>query len=117
MMMKNLKDTSYEEYKQNAHAGSRTRVTSMGGLYDTATLRALMGTTGAASIALVCTYEMRRASGANHCVISHSWVLRCSFLAGATQGGVCLRVRRCASLLELCCIDGNRVCRIGAADP
>ena len=25
----------------NAHAGSRTRVTSMGGLYDTATLRAL----------------------------------------------------------------------------
>ena len=27
---------------QNAHAGSRTRVTSMGGLYDTATLHALM---------------------------------------------------------------------------
>jgi hypothetical protein len=26
---------------QIAHAGSRTRVTSMGGLYDTATLRAL----------------------------------------------------------------------------
>ena len=26
----------------NAHAGSRTRVTSMGGLYDAATLRALM---------------------------------------------------------------------------
>ena len=27
---------------KNAHAGSRTRVTSMGGLYDTATLHALM---------------------------------------------------------------------------
>ena len=26
----------------NAHAGSRTRVTSMGGLYDAATLHALM---------------------------------------------------------------------------
>ena len=26
-----------------AHAGSRTRVTSMGGLYDAATLRALAG--------------------------------------------------------------------------
>ena len=26
---------------KNAHAGSRTRVTSMGGLYDTATLHAL----------------------------------------------------------------------------
>ena len=26
----------------NAHAGSRTRVTSMGGLYDAATLRALV---------------------------------------------------------------------------
>ena len=26
----------------NAHAGSRTRVTSMGGLYDAATLRALL---------------------------------------------------------------------------
>ena len=26
----------------NAHAGSRTRVTSMGGLYDTATLHALL---------------------------------------------------------------------------
>ena len=31
-----------EQRKQrNAHAGSRTRVTSMGGLYDAATLRAL----------------------------------------------------------------------------
>ena len=28
--------------RSNAHAGSRTRVTSMGGLYDTATLRALL---------------------------------------------------------------------------
>ena len=28
--------------KASAHAGSRTRVTSMGGLYDTATLHALM---------------------------------------------------------------------------
>ena len=28
--------------KKSAHAGSRTRVTSMGGLYDAATLRALM---------------------------------------------------------------------------
>ena len=27
---------------KTAHAGSRTRVTSMGGLYDTATLRALL---------------------------------------------------------------------------
>ena len=27
---------------KSAHAGSRTRVTSMGGLYDTATLHALM---------------------------------------------------------------------------
>ena len=27
--------------KANAHAGSRTRVTSMGGLYDAATLHAL----------------------------------------------------------------------------
>ena len=27
--------------QKNAHAGSRTRVTSMGGLYDTATLHAL----------------------------------------------------------------------------
>ena len=28
--------------RDNAHAGSRARVTSMGGLYDAATLRALM---------------------------------------------------------------------------
>ena len=28
--------------RTNAHAGSRTRVTSMGGLYDAATLHALM---------------------------------------------------------------------------
>jgi hypothetical protein len=31
------------EHRYNAHAGSRTRVTSMGGLYDAATLRALAG--------------------------------------------------------------------------
>ena len=30
------------EVPANAHAGSRTRVTSMGGLYDAATLRALV---------------------------------------------------------------------------
>ena len=29
-----------QRFLKNAHAGSRTRVTSMGGLYDTATLRA-----------------------------------------------------------------------------
>ena len=28
--------------RANAHAGSRARVTSMGGMYDTATLRALL---------------------------------------------------------------------------
>ena len=28
--------------EENAHAGNRTRVTSMGGLYDTPTLRALL---------------------------------------------------------------------------
>ena len=32
----------YGKIRHNAHAGSRARVTSMGGLYDAATLRALM---------------------------------------------------------------------------
>ena len=32
----------YTQIKQSAHAGSRTRVTSMGGLYDAATLHALL---------------------------------------------------------------------------
>ena len=33
---------SFRDISANAHAGSRTRVTSMGGLYDAATLRALL---------------------------------------------------------------------------
>ena len=34
------------EAQANAHAGSRARVTRMGGLYDAATLRALMAPSG-----------------------------------------------------------------------
>ena len=40
---KHLHDThTRQRFLNNAHAGSRTRVTSMGGLYDTATLHALV---------------------------------------------------------------------------
>ena len=34
---------AHRQTKASAHAGSRTRVTSMGGLYDAATLHALLG--------------------------------------------------------------------------
>ena len=44
--------------KEHAHAGSRTRVTSMGGLYDAATLRALMFST-----LLFTSYEQIRDMG------------------------------------------------------
>ena len=38
----NLVEAIPQGSSSNAHAGSRTRVTSMGGLYDAATLRALV---------------------------------------------------------------------------
>ena len=38
----NESNTHPKRINRNAHAGSRTRVTSMGGLYDAATLRALV---------------------------------------------------------------------------
>ena len=41
----------------NAHAGSRTRVTSMGGLYDAATLRALVVMTTSLSICISTFYH------------------------------------------------------------
>ena len=46
---------------KNAHAGSRTRVTSMGGLYDAATLRALV----AEVFSFECDAHAMRASRAN----------------------------------------------------
>ena len=38
----NLTPRKQQAHGKYAHAGSRTRVTSMGGLYDAATLRALL---------------------------------------------------------------------------
>ena len=46
---------------ENAHAGSRTRVTSMGGLYDAATLRALV----AEAFSFKLKEHAMRASGLN----------------------------------------------------
>ena len=40
----------------NAHAGSRARVTSMGGLYDAATLRALEQISDANNVTAELTY-------------------------------------------------------------
>ena len=61
---------------KNAHAGSRTRVTSMGGLYDAATLRALV----AEVFSFECKAHALRASGANVSSLSGvglsgSWLL------------------------------------------
>ena len=56
---------------KNAHAGSRTRVTSMGGLYDAATLRALV----AEVFSFECSAHAMRASGANVSSVSE----RCGF--------------------------------------
>ena len=49
-------------YDENAHAGSRTRVTSMGGLYDTATLRALPSPASNLPNVRSCINPVRRAS-------------------------------------------------------
>ena len=67
---------SFRDISPNAHAGSRTRVTSMGGLYDAATLRALTFSFAGRMIFTLQVLRAMRACSMSFCLASHSWQKR-----------------------------------------
>ena len=62
----------------NAHAGSRTRVTSMGGLYDAATLRALTLAFTGRMVLMLQVVSAMSACSMSFCMAFHSSAL-CTF--------------------------------------
>ena len=87
-----------EVYSLAAHAGSRTRVTSMGGLYDAATLRALCYSSNVCHITHFCYDLPARAlvggsratsRGYIHCICL-GWTSRCTAsIRGGKEKNTC----------------------------